>query len=323
MQDRLKELTKTKNIIISLTPDLIKEKTIEDKIESLRRNSNVRTIDDLLPMKANIPIYYIGLRDKIGLCDGYIMIIGQMLSNICSLDRTILDTQYNCFFFRCSPSYLIIPKGVKEVIKNSKKECYRMINKICSLQEVNKYGKILYYETSIDLFTKLENALYELNYSFNITSNPVRNKIFISYSHKDKEWLDRLQRMLAPLVRRELITTWDDSQIPPGTDWMKEIKEALDLAKVAVLLVSPNFFASDFIVEHELLPLIEANETKGLTILWVAVSYSMYKDTPIKKYQAVNDPSRPLNSLSPSDQDKILLDICKKIGQASIDRKSV
>ena len=50
-----------------------------------------------------------------------------------------------------------------------------------------------------------------------------RDKVFISYSHKDKKWLDRLQTTLKPLVRKEVFTIWADTQIKAGTNWKDEI----------------------------------------------------------------------------------------------------
>jgi internalin A len=140
--------------------------------------------------------------------------------------------------------------------------------------------------------------------------------IFISYSHLDKVWLERLLRMLKPLERKGDIRLWADTLISPGAKWNEEISKALSSANVAVLLVSPNFLASDFIAEHELLPLLNAASKKGLTILWIALSHCLYKETELADYQAVNDPDRPLDSLPEHEINRVLADICVKIKRA-------
>ena len=63
------------------------------------------------------------------------------------------------------------------------------------------------------------------------SSPSTRTKVFISYSHADKEWLDRLKRHLKPLVREGNLDCWDDTRIRPGDDWKKEIQDALDAAQ--------------------------------------------------------------------------------------------
>ena len=143
-----------------------------------------------------------------------------------------------------------------------------------------------------------------------------RNQVFISYSHLDKEWLTKLQTHLKPMIRNQKLAVWDDTKIEPGTEWYKEIEDALAAAKVAVLMVSPNFLASDFIAENELPPLLNAAQSEGLKIIWIPISYSSYAETEIAKYQAAHEPKQPLKTLSEAEQDAALVEICKKIKTA-------
>ncbi len=148
-----------------------------------------------------------------------------------------------------------------------------------------------------------------------------RNQVFISYSHKDKEWLEQLQIMLKPLIRTETISVWDDTKIKAGSKWRDEIKKALAAAKVAVLMVSPHFLNSEFIYKHELPSLLRAAEEEGLTIIWVCVSDCLYEETEIAEYQAAHEISQPLDSLTGAELSQVLKTIGKKIKEAANENK--
>jgi predicted nucleotide-binding protein len=141
--------------------------------------------------------------------------------------------------------------------------------------------------------------------------------LFISYSHMDRIWLARLQTMLKPLVRTGDIVLWDDTMIDAGREWRREIRAAISSAKVVLLLVSPDFLASEFIANNEL-PRILTLASKGrLVVLWAALSKSFWERTEIEKYQAAHDVSKPLDSYrTPAKRNEVLYEICVKITKA-------
>ena len=141
-----------------------------------------------------------------------------------------------------------------------------------------------------------------------------RTKVFISYSHRDADWLRRLRVHLKPLEREHRIEIWDDTRIKPGSRWREEIEQALAATKVAVLLVSADFLASDFIAGDELPPLLSAAEKEGAIILPVILSPSRFERTPsLAQFQAVNNPSKSLIGLARSEQESVLVKVCEAI----------
>lgn len=141
-----------------------------------------------------------------------------------------------------------------------------------------------------------------------------RGAVFISYSHQDKEWLERLLVHLKPLMREYKIQIWDDTKLKAGEKWHQEIDRAIKAAKVAVLLVSADFLASDFIAANELPPLLRAAEDEGATILPVILSPSRFTRTrDLSQFQAVNDPARPLIKLSKGEQEEVFVRVAEAI----------
>ncbi len=141
-----------------------------------------------------------------------------------------------------------------------------------------------------------------------------RTQIFVSHSHADTDWLKRLQVHLKPLERAGAIEWWDDTQILPSMVWRDEIEKALAAADIAVLLVSADFLASDFIANHELPPLLAAAQDKGLTILSLIVGPSQFEHTPeLSRFQAVNPPTQPLIGLSRAKRETILVALANRI----------
>ena len=72
-------------------------------------------------------------------------------------------------------------------------------------------------------------------------------KVFYSYAHKDESLRDELAKHLSPLQRRGLLYAWRDRRIPHGSEWDPEIKQHLEAAQIILLLISPDFLASDYL----------------------------------------------------------------------------
>ena len=140
-----------------------------------------------------------------------------------------------------------------------------------------------------------------------------RTKVFISYSHRDNDWLERLRVHLTPLKRDSALDIWDDTQIQPGTIWLEEIEKAIQSTKVALLIVTADFIASDFIADNELPRLLEAAKNDGAVIMSLIVSPSRFRATSLSQFQAINDPSRPLINLPRGEQEAILVEVSEQI----------
>jgi hypothetical protein len=147
-------------------------------------------------------------------------------------------------------------------------------------------------------------------------TDAARDKVFISYSHKDSRFLNQLLTHLKPLERAGRVTHWSDRQIRPGSEWFDQIKAAIASSKVAILLVTKDFLASDFIHEHELGPLLKEAEQGGVKILWVLVRACSYTETPLRHYQAVLPPDKPLAQMR-AERDIAWVKICEEVKKAA------
>lgn len=197
------------------------------------------------------------------------------------------------------------------------------LNRLQAKELISRNEALQLLDKLWDTYLHLTLEKDRISVSKNLNNNNVeimvdneRNQVFISYSHKDRKWLQELRTTLTPLIRNQTVLSWDDSQIVAGSEWRKEIEKALNSAKVAVLMVSPNFLESEFIAERELPQLLKAAKEENLVVLWVHVSHCMYGVTEIEIYQSAHDPSRPLRGLKKAERDQVLVKICEKIQKA-------
>ncbi len=151
-------------------------------------------------------------------------------------------------------------------------------------------------------------------------------RVFVSYSHKDRDAkaLQQLQRFLTPLERDGVVSVWADTELRGGDNWKQEIFQALAEATVAVLLISQDFLASEFITREEM-PRILQREAEGrLKVLPVFLSPSSVDDVGypdptgrtkvfLSKFQGFGTPQKPLATLEWSAREKTYADLAKQL----------
>ena len=144
-----------------------------------------------------------------------------------------------------------------------------------------------------------------------------RTGVFVSYSHHDARWLQKLRVHLAPLERDHRIDVWADDKLRVGELWEDEIQHNLEGAGVALLLVSAHFLASDFIAADELPPLLRAAQDRGTKIMPLIVSPCRFRETrELSQFQAFNDPDEPLLGMEPRELELLLVEVSRQIEAA-------
>jgi pimeloyl-ACP methyl ester carboxylesterase len=146
------------------------------------------------------------------------------------------------------------------------------------------------------------------------------NRIFVAYSHHDREWLERLRVMVAPYLRgaETELDLWDDTRLGAGDRGHVEISQALAQAGVAVALVSADFLASTHVTNTELPAMVRAAREGGLRLLWVYLSTAGWEETPLEEFQATHDTKIPLDARPRPEQNEILKLVAQQMKQAAL-----
>jgi GTPase SAR1 family protein len=151
----------------------------------------------------------------------------------------------------------------------------------------------------------------------------IKNNIFISYSHKDRIWLDKILSHIKVLNKEGIETLeWSDLNIKASQKWKKEIYNALESAKIGILLISTDFLNSDFIIDNELPLLLRNAETKGTKLIPVILRPCRFtKNIHLSQFQSINDPRLPLSKLKEYEQEEIMVELTNRIEELIREKK--
>lgn len=140
-------------------------------------------------------------------------------------------------------------------------------------------------------------------------------RLFCSYSHKDEELRDELEKHLSTLIRSGVIASWHDRRIDPGREWAREIDRHLDAAQIILLLVSADFLASDYCYELEMKRAVERHKEGSAHAIPVILREVDWKAAPFAGLQALPKDGKPVTSWA--NRDEAYADIARGIRQTA------
>jgi hypothetical protein len=138
--------------------------------------------------------------------------------------------------------------------------------------------------------------------------------IFFSYSHKDEELRDQLETHLTMLKRQGLISAWHDRRLIAGTDVDGGISQELDRAGIILLLISPDFLASDYCYSVEMVRALERHTAGQARVIPVILRPCDWTQAAFGKLLAVPRDGKPVTKWA--NPDDAFLDIVKAIRAA-------
>jgi len=139
--------------------------------------------------------------------------------------------------------------------------------------------------------------------------------LFFSYSHRDETLRDELEIHLTMLKRQGVITTWHDRRIGAGKEFGKEISHYLEEAEIILLLVSPDFLASDYCYDVEMARALDRHETHEACVIPVILRPCDWHNAPFAKLLAVPKDGKPVTKYP--NQDDAFLEIAGAIRVAA------
>jgi tetratricopeptide (TPR) repeat protein len=140
-------------------------------------------------------------------------------------------------------------------------------------------------------------------------------KIFISYNHKDEAWKDRLISHLKVLENEDFSKVWHDSDIGVGSEWSQKIEKAIDEADAAILIITANYLASNFIMNIEVPMLLERRAREGLKIFPIIMKPCAWQSIDwMNRLQISPRDGKPLSQIPDNDIDAELALLTRRIG---------
>jgi len=120
-------------------------------------------------------------------------------------------------------------------------------------------------------------------------------KAFISYSHKDENYLTRLKTHLAQIRRDGQLREWTDKDIYAGSQLDATISRELESSQLFIALLSPDYIASGYCYEKEFKKALEMQKQGAMIIVPVICEPCDWLNTPFSEFKALPKDGKPIS----------------------------
>src|SRR5216684_9201297 len=138
-------------------------------------------------------------------------------------------------------------------------------------------------------------------------------KIFFCYAHEDETLLKKLKTHLKPLQRDGLIDVWHDRDINAGAEWERVINEHLNTSQIILLLISPDFMASDYCYSKEMKRALERHQAGTCRVVPILLRPTYWEGAPFSHLQLLPTDARPITRWP--DRDEAFQDVVGEINR--------
>jgi predicted nucleotide-binding protein len=118
--------------------------------------------------------------------------------------------------------------------------------------------------------------------------------VYVSYSHKDQEIVERICQYLKPLEDQGSIHLWRDSDVNPGEEWNEAIKTAISVANIFLLMVSPAYLASSWLQDVEMKSAMDHYSERKCRIIPIILEICDWHKQPYGKFSALPTHGKPI-----------------------------
>jgi len=137
--------------------------------------------------------------------------------------------------------------------------------------------------------------------------------LFFCYAPEDESLCQEFESHLSPLRRVKQITSWLSRDIVAGTDWAHEIETHLHTASIILLLISPDFIASDYCYTTEMQIALDRYRAGKAYVVPIIVRPVHWEITPLGQLPVLPLRGQPV-TLWPN-RDAVWLAIAQKVSE--------